>query len=423
MRRRVVITGMGAVTPLGNDVPNTWKRLISGKSGISELTRFNLDDYGKQENVQKIAGEVRKFNLENWGVSHHIEIEKIQLNVKRMDLFVQYALAAAIEAVDDAQLDLKKENLKKIGVEIGCAFAGATTWEEQHIRLLKKGSRRVSAFFIPMVLANMVSGNLSIYFGTKGPNLVMCTACAAASHAIGEAFLKIRYGMVNIMITGGTQAVLRPLAFSGFNNMRALSHNNDNPEKASRPFDLNRDGLVMAEGAGILVLEELKHAEKRKAKIYGELIGFGMNSDACSIVNPCVEGPAECMRIALRDARIRLMDIDYINAHGTSTQIGDINEAKSIREVFQTFADYFYVGSTKSATGHMFGAGGAVEAIFCILALRNGIIPPMINLENPDPECDLKFAPKKAVKIDIVHALSNSFGFGGTNACLAFKKY
>lgn len=414
-KRRVVITGIGMVTPLGNSVQETWHKLINGESGIGELTRFDPADYKAGDDFPRIAGEVRDFNLEKWGINRKI--------IKHLDRFAQYALAASVEAIYDAEINFEKENLYRIGIQMGCGFFGVQTWEKQYQNLIDKGVGRVSAFFIPMTISNMAAGNLGIIFRVKGPNISINTACASGSHAIGEAFDKIRWGRVDIMITGGTEAALTPLTFSGFNNIRALSRRNENPEKASRPFDKDRDGFVMAEGAGVVILEELSHALKRNAKIYGELIGFGMNSDAFHITEPSSEGPRECMRSAIREGGVKPEEIEYINAHGTATLIGDISETKAIKELFGAHAYNLCVSSTKSMTGHLLGATGGIEAIVTILVLKEGIIPPTINLENPAPECDLDYIPNVAREVDVRIALSNSFGFGGTNACLLFKQF
>lgn len=415
MKRRVVITGIGMITPLGNSAQETWGNLIKGKSGVGPLTRFDLSKCKISDDFPKIAGEVKNFDLEKWGIDRKM--------VKRLDPFTQYAVAAAKEALSDAQINLNEENLSRIGIQIGIGLGGALTWEKQYQILLEKGSRRVSPFYIPLFIANMAAGNISIIFKIKGPSITNVTACASGSHAIGEAFDKIRVGRTEIMITGGTEAALSSLAISGFNQMRVLSRQNKNPEKASRPFDRDRDGFVMAEGAGIVILEELSHALARNAKIYGELIGYGANSDAFHITEPCIEGPRECMRLAIEEAGVKPEEVEYINAHGTATPIGDINETKAIKELFGKHAFELCVSSTKSMIGHLLGAAGGVEAIFTILALKKGIIPPTINLENSDPECDLDYVPKIARKVSIKIALSNSFGFGGTNACLLFRRF
>lgn len=333
---------------------------------------------------------------------------------------------AGIEAFRDSGINFEEEDPLRIGVQIGAGLGGAETWEEQYRILLEQGAERVSAFFIPKLIVNMGAGNLSIYLGATGPNISTTTACAAGSHSIGEAFDKIRLSRADVMFCGGAEAGLTPLAFSGFNKMKAMSRCNNEPERACRPFDKDRDGLVLGEGAGVIILEELNHALFRGAKIYSELIGFGMTSDAYHITEPSIAGPRDCMRLALKDAGMRLIKfkkIDYINAHGTATLVGDINETKAIKELFGKRAYKIPVSSTKSMTGHLLGASGAVEAIFAILAIKEGIIPPTINLKNPDPECDLDYVPNQARRAKIKIALSNSFGFGGTNACLVFREF
>ncbi len=415
MRKRVVITGIGMITPLGNNVQKTWKNLIKGKSGIGPLTRFDLSKYKMSDNFPRIAGEVKNFDLAEWGIDKKM--------IKRLDPFTQYAVAAAREALLDANVNLEEENLSKIGVQIGVGLGGALTWEKQYQILIKKGSERVSPFYIPLFLANMAAGNISIIFGIKGPSITNVTACASGGHAIGEAFDKIRLGRTDMMITGGAEAALSSLAMSGFNQMRALSRRNNDPEKASRPFDKDRDGFVMAEGAGIMILEELNHALARNANIYGELIGYGASSDAFHVAEPCIEGPRECMKLAIEEAGIKPEEIDYINVHGTATPIGDVNETKAIKELFGKHAFELCVSSTKSMIGHLLGAAGGVEAVFTILTIKEEVIPPTINLENPDPECDLDYVPKIARKAKVNFALSNSFGFGGTNASLLFRRF
>ncbi|MFH1401836.1 MAG: beta-ketoacyl-ACP synthase II [Parcubacteria group bacterium] len=415
-KRRIVITGIGMITPLGNSAMETWENLIKGKSGIGPLTRFKPDDYQAGPDFPRIAGEVKDFDLTEWK-----NVDKKL--ARRMDPFIQFIMAAAIEAVGSSGINLKEENSFRIGVEIGSGLGGVSTWEEQSQILFKEGVEAISPFLIPLLIANMAPGNLSIFFGAKGPSIATVTACASGAHAIGEAFEKIKSGRADLMITGGTEAALTPLGFGGFNKMRALSRRNDAPEKASRPFDKDRDGFVMAEGAGAMVLEELQHALARKAEIYGEIIGFGMTSDAFHITQPTVEGPKECMRLAIEEAGIKPEEIGYINAHGTSTSLNDETETRAIKTVFDERAYKIPVSSTKSMTGHLLGAAGAVEAIITTLALREGIIPPTINLDSPDPECDLDYVPNQARKKEVQYALSNSFGFGGTNACLVFKKH
>lgn len=415
MDRRVVITGIGMVTPLGNDAKTTWQNLIQGKSGIGQVTRFNPDEYRFPSHFSRIAGEVKDFSLEERGVDKKV--------VRRFDLFSQYAVAAALEALQISGLDLKKENLARIGVQIGCGVGGTGSWEEQHKILLERGPERVSPHFVPSLVINMAAGNLSILLGLRGPNLSSVSACASGAHAIGGAFDQIMLGRADIMVAGGTEAPITPLSFAGFDQMRALSRRNQEPEKASRPFDKGRDGFVLAEGAGIIILEDLWHALARRAKIYAEIAGFAANSDAHHITEPCAEGPQECMRLALQEADVEPDEVDYINAHGTSTPIGDVNETKAIKGLFNYHASQVLISSTKSMTGHLLGGAGGVETIFTVLALREGIIPPTINLENPDPECNLNYVPNVAQKRQIQVAISNSFGFGGTNACLVFRRF
>ncbi|CAJ1002175.1 MULTISPECIES: beta-ketoacyl-ACP synthase II [Brevibacillus] len=409
MKRRVVITGVGVISPVGNDAKTFWNSLLEGKSGIGRITAFDASDYPTQ-----IAGEVKDFNPEAY-------LDKRE--IRRTDRFVQFALAATKMAMEDAKLEITAENAERVGVYIGSGIGGLTTWEEQHLVLLEKGPRRVSPFFIPMMIANMASGAVSIQYGAKGPTSSAITACATGTNAIGDAFRLIQHGHADAMITGGAEATIRPMAFAGFCSAKAMSTRNDEPEKASRPFDIDRDGFVMGEGAGVLILEELEHAKKRGATILAEVIGYGMSADAYHITAPSPEGQARCMRNALRDAGIEPTDVDYINAHGTSTDQGDISETQAIKSVFGDHAYKLAVSSTKSMTGHMLGATGGVEAIASALALRDQILPPTINLENPDPECDLDYVPNQARKADVKVAMSNSFGFGGHNATIVLKRF
>ncbi|UFJ61010.1 beta-ketoacyl-ACP synthase II [Brevibacillus sedimenti] len=409
MKRRVVITGVGVISPVGNDAKTFWNSLLEGKSGIGRITAFDASDYPTQ-----IAGEVKDFNPEAY-------LDKRE--IRRTDRFVQFALAATKMAMEDAKLEITAENAERVGVYIGSGIGGLTTWEEQHLVLLEKGPRRVSPFFIPMMIANMASGAVSIQYGAKGPTSSAITACATGTNAIGDAFRLIQHGHADAMITGGAEATIRPMAFAGFCSAKAMSTRNDEPEKASRPFDIDRDGFVMGEGAGVLILEELEHAKKRGATILAEVIGYGMSADAYHITAPSPEGQARCMRNALRDAGIEPTDVDYINAHGTSTDQGDISETQAIKSVFGDHAYKLAVSSTKSMTGHMLGATGGVEAIASALALRDQILPPTINLENPDPQCDLDYVPNQARKADVKVAMSNSFGFGGHNATIVLKRF
>lgn len=411
MKRRVVVTGLGLVIPNGIGVGTAWKNVCEGKSGIGPITRFDTNGF-----ETKIAGEVRDFNPERY-------IEKKE--IKKMDLFVLYALAATQEALEDANLTITPENAEQIGVIVGTGLGGLPTLEKYHQVLLEKGPGRISPFFIPTLIANMAAGQIAIRFGAKGPNTCLVTACATGAHSIGDAFRAIQYGDAEAMIAGGTEANLTPLTVGGFNAMKALSTRNDEPEKASRPFEKNRDGFVVAEGAGILILEELEYALKRNAKVYGEVVGYGYTGDAYHITAPSPggEGAARCMRMALRDAGEKPEEIDYINAHGTSTSLNDLTETEAIKTVFGEHAHKVPISATKSMTGHLLGAAGSTEAIFTLLAIRDGILPPTINYEEPDPQCDLDYVPNVARRQPVAVAISNAFGFGGTNATLVFRKY
>ncbi len=411
MRKRVVITGMGLVIPTGIGTETVWKNICEGRSGIGPLTRFDPNGF-----ETKIAGEVRGFNPEEY-------IEKKE--IKKMDLFIQYALAATKEALEDSQLKITPENCDRIGVIVGTGLGGLPTIEKYHQILLERGPSRVSPFFIPMLIANLASGQIAIQFGAKGPNTCVVTACATGAHCIGDAFRAIVYGDAEAIIAGGTEANITPLTVAGFNAMKALSTRNEEPEKACRPFEKNRDGFVVAEGAGILILEALEFALKRGAKIYGELIGYGYTGDAYHITAPPPEGEgaARCMRMAIKDAGLRPEDIDYINAHGTSTPLNDLTETQAIKTVFGEHAQKVAISATKSMTGHLMGAAGSTEAIFSLLAIRDSIIPPTINYDVPDPECDLDYVPNVARRQPLTVAMSNAFGFGGTNATLVFRKF
>lgn len=411
MKRRVVITGVGVISPVGNDSDTFWESLRAGKSGISKITSFDVTDYPTQ-----IAGEVKDFVPEDY-------MDKKE--VRRTDRFVQFALAAAKDAMKDSGLEITEENADQIGVYIGSGIGGLSTFEEQHRVMLEKGPRRVSPFFIPMLIGNMASGLISIELGAKGPTSSAITACATGTNAIGDAFRLIQYGHAEAMVTGGAEATVLPMAFAGFCSMKAMSTHNEEPEKASRPFDRDRDGFVMGEGAGVIVLEELEHAKKRGANILAEVIGYGMSADAHHITapSPSGEGAARCMKLALKDAGIDPESVGYINAHGTSTGQGDIAETQAIKSIFGDHAYKLAVSSTKSMTGHLLGATGGVEAIATAFALRDQILPPTINLENPDPECDLDYVPNKAREAQFDVALSNTFGFGGHNATIVLKRY
>ncbi|NIO05099.1 MAG: beta-ketoacyl-ACP synthase II [Proteobacteria bacterium] len=412
LKRRVVLTGLGMIVPTGKTVETSWKNVCEGRSGVGRITRFDASSLQTQ-----IAAEVKDFDPEDY-------VEK--KDVKKMDLFIHYAIAAAEMAVRDARLEIGEENGHRVGVIVGTGLGGLPTIEKYHKVLLDRGPGRITPFFIPMLIANLASGQIAMRFGAKGPNTCVVTACATGAHCIGDSARAIQYGDADVIIAGGTEANLTPLCVAGFNVMKALSVRNDEPERASRPFDRDRDGFVVAEGAGVVILEELEHARKRGApQIYGELIGYGYNGDAYHITAPAPEGDgaARCMEMALADARISPEEVDHINAHGTSTTLNDITETQAIKRVFKDHAGKIPISSTKSMTGHLLGGAGSVEAIFSILAIRDGIVPPTINLENPDPECDLDYVPHKAreVKVDIV--LSNAFGFGGTNAVLIFRRF
>lgn len=411
--RRVVITGLGAITPIGNNVNDFWNNLINGVSGIDVIKRF--DPYTYKLPVV-IAGEVKNIDY-----TKHLD----KKDVKRMSDFVKFAVIAAKEAISDSGLELDKIDLTKAGVIVGTGIGGLRDIEDQQTLLLEKGARRVSPFFIPSGISNMASGYISIEFGFKGPNSCIVTACATGTHSIGDAFKIIQRGDADIMIAGGTESAITPLGIAGFANMKALSTRNDEPQKASRPFDAERNGFVMGEGAGILILEELEHAKKRGAKIYAEVVGYGLTGDAYHITAPCADadGAKRVINMALNDAKITPEEVDYVNAHGTSTPLNDKVETLALKEVFKGHAYKLKISSNKSMIGHLLGAAGAVEAVATALTIKNGIIPPTINYENPDPDCDLDYVPNKAIEYPVKVAISNSFGFGGTNACLAFKAY
>ena len=409
--RRIVITGMGAITPIGSGTADFWNALKSGKSGVGPITHFDTTEY-----TTKFAAEVNDFDPEQYCE---------RKDAKRMDRFAQFAVGASRLALEDSCLEITPDNAPRVGVLIGSGIGGTGTWEEQHATLLERGPKRVSPFFVPMLISDMAAGMVSILFGMKGPNLAIVTACASATHAIGEAAHIIRRGDADVMIAGGSEAAITAMACAGFCAARALSTRNDDPEHASRPFDLNRDGFVMGEGAGIMVVEALDHALARGAAIYGEVVGFGMSGDAYHITAPAPggEGAARSMAAAISSAGMRPEDIDYINAHGTSTEDNDRIETEAIKTVFGDHAYKVPISSSKSMTGHLLGAAGAVEGMACLCAIRDGIIPPTINYETPDPECDLDYVPNQARKLDVKVAMSNSFGFGGHNATLVFAKY
>jgi 3-oxoacyl-[acyl-carrier-protein] synthase II len=409
--RRVVVTGAGMVSPLGTGVEKSWQALIQGKSGIGKITKFDATGF-----ETTIAGEVKDFVPENF-------IDKKEM--KRMDIFIQYAIAASVMAMEDSGLKIPPGKADRVGVVVGAGLGGLTTIEFFHKVLLEKGPGRISPFFIPMLIVNEAPGQISMRFGAKGPNTSAVTACATGNHNIGDAWRIIQRGDADAIITGGVEATITPLAVSGFNAMRAISTRNDEPEKASRPFDKDRDGFVIGEGAGILVLEEMNQALERGAKIYAEIVGYGLSGDAYHITAPAPDGggAARCMAMALRTANIAPEEVDYINAHGTSTPINDPIETKAIKTVFGEHARKLPISSTKSMTGHLLGGAGGVEAIFTILTLCRGILPPTTNYETPDPECDLDYVPNQARKADVRVAMTNAFGFGGTNAVLIFKRF
>jgi len=409
--RRVVITGIGLVTPLGIGIEENWQALIEGKSGVGPITRFDANSY-----QTRFAGEVKNFNPEDF-------LPKKE--ARKLDLFLQFALAASQMAMEDARLTISDEESPRAGAIMGCGLGGLTTIEASHITLLKEGPKKISPFFIPVIIGNMAPGLMSIRHNAKGPNLSIQTACAAGTHAIGVAFHMIRDGIIDIALTGGVEAVITAMAIAGFNAMRALSTRNDAPEKASRPFDKERDGFVLSEGAAVLILEEAERALSRGASIYAEVIGFGLTSDAYHMTAPAPEGEgaARCMQMALDDAGIRPEDVDYINAHGTSTDLNDRFETMAIKTVFGSHAYKLAVSSTKSMTGHLLGAAGGVEAAYTALTIKRGIIPPTINYEYPDPDCDLDYVPNVARRATVKVALSNSFGFGGTNATIVMKSW
>ena len=410
-QRRVVITGLGLVSPLGTGLAKNWDALSGGRSGIRKLTRFPISDAF----ASRIAGEVPDFRAEDF-----IETKEI----KKMDLFIQYAVAAAAMAAEDGGFKIEPDWAVQVGVIVGVGFCGIETIETTKEALLNGGPRKISPFFIPKVISNLAAGQIAIRHGAKGVNWTPTSACASGTHAIGEAFHLIRRGLQDAVIAGGAESAITPLGVGGFAAMKALSTRNDEPERASRPFDKDRDGFVIGEGSGILILEERERALKRGAKVYAEVIGYGANGDAYHITAPAPEGDgaARCMALALKDAGIAPSEVDYINAHGTSTEYNDANETLAIKRVFGEHALKLAVSSTKSMTGHLLGAAGAVEGVFSALTLHHGIIPPTINYENPDPTCDLDYVPNKARKADVRVALSNSFGFGGTNACVIFRR-
>ncbi len=410
-RRRVVVTGIGLVSPVGIGIEENWSNLIAGKSGIGPITRFDSSAFATH-----IAGEVKNFHPEEF-------ISKKEL--RKMDPFLQFALVAAHYAMEDAKLKIEPEISSRVGVVMGCGLGGLLTIEESHKQILEMGPKKVSPFFIPMIISNMAPGLISIYHGAKGPNLSLQTACAAGTHAIGQAYHLIRDGFSEAMITGGVESTVTVLAVAGFNAMRALSTRNGDPERASRPFDKERDGFILSEGSGIVILEDLNFARARGAHIYAEIIGSGASGDAYHMAAPAPdgEGAARCMQMAIDDAGIKPSEVQYINAHGTSTDLNDKYETQAIKTVFGDHAYKMGISSTKSMTGHLLGAAGGVEAAYTVLTLYHQLMPPTINYEFPDPDCDLDYVPNTARKAEIEVALSNSFGFGGTNGTLVFRRW
>jgi len=410
--RRVVVTGLGVVTPLGHDLDTFWKNLVSGQCGIDRISAFDPSPYDTQ-----IAGEVKNFDP--------LPAFPSPKEIRRTDRYSQFGVYAAWSALKDSGLELDKEDVDEIGVFLGSGIGGLTTTSDQLKILHERGPGRVSPFTIPMLISNMASGLISMYFNLRGPNFATCSACATANHAIGEAWRTIKMGDAHTMLAGGSEAAVIPIGIAGFCAMRAMSTRNDDPKHASRPFDKDRDGFVMGEGAGVIVLEELEHAKKRGAKIYCELAGYGNTADAHHLTAPSPggEGAARCMKMALKTGGLNLEDVSYINAHGTSTPVGDIAETQAIKTVFGGHAKKLAVSSTKGATGHMLGAAGAVEMAACALAIKHGVIPPTINYQTPDPECDLDYVPNTAREMKVNAIVNNSFGFGGHNAAISAKKF
>ena len=410
MNRRVVVTGMGLVTPVGIGIEDSWSAICAGKSGVSEITRFDASMY-----QTRIAAEVKGFNAEDF---------MAKKEAKRNEQFISYAMAATRMAIEDSDLKINSTNADRIGVVTGCGLGGLGIMEDTILNVATKGPRRVSPFFIPMMIGNMAPGMISIHFGAKGPNLSLATACAAGAHAIGDSFQMVRNGRVDAMITGGTEAVVSPTAVAGFNAMKALSTRNTEPQKASRPFDRDRDGFVIGEGSGILILEALDHALERGAAIYAEMAGFGLTGDGYHMTSPCPDGDGavRCMQAALDDAGLDAGQVDYINAHGTSTELNDLYETRAVKTVFKDHAYKLAISSTKSMTGHLLGGAGGIETVFSALSVYHDVIPPTINYENQAEECDLDYVPNTARPTTVNVAMTNSFGFGGTNATLILKK-
>lgn len=411
MSRRVVVTGMGVVSPIGNSIKEYWDSLLKGKSGADYITHFDASDH-----VTKFACEVK--NLTTEGIIEDKDVRKI-------DPYSQYALVAAYEAIQDSGLDFQKTDINRVGVIVGSGVGGIQSFENETRKVVEKGPRRVSPFFVPQMISDIAAGHISMKYNLKGPNYSIVSACATASHSIGDAARLILYGDADVMVTGGSEAAVSPMGVAGFNSMRALSTRNDEPQRASRPFDKNRDGFVIGEGAGILVIEELEHARRRGATIHAEIRGIGFTADAYHITAPAPggEGAVRAMRRCIEDGKLNLKDIDYINAHGTSTPFNDKSETDAIKTTFGEYAEKLNISSTKSMTGHLLGAAGGIELIATILAIKNGVVPPTINYEEPDPECDLNYTPNQPVERNVRSAISNTFGFGGHNACISVSKF
>tara|TARA_B110000259_G_scaffold139825_1_gene157470 strand:- start:13518 stop:14750 length:1233 start_codon:yes stop_codon:yes gene_type:complete len=407
-KRRVVITGLGVVSPVGTGVSTAWKNLIAGKSGITRITKFDPSNFPCQ-----IAGEVNDFNVEDFISSKE---------ARRMDTFIQYGMAAGIEAFNDSGIVVTEENAERIGVEIGSGIGGLGTIEATNDSFDAGGPRKISPFFIPGTIINMISGSLSIKLGLKGPNVAVVTACTTGTHCIGDAFRMIEYGDADVMVAGGAEAAITELSIGGFSSAKALTTRNDDPETASRPWDIDRDGFVMGEGAGVMVLEEYEHAKARGAKIYAELVGYGMSADAFHMTAPNIDGPRRSMNNALNNAGVNPDQVNFMNAHGTSTPLGDTNESNAIKVTFGDHAHKLVVNSTKSMTGHLLGGAGGLESVFTVLSIYNQMSPPTINIFNQDPDCDLDYCANTARDMKIEYALKNNFGFGGTNGSLVFKK-
>ena len=410
-RRRVVVTGLGVLAPNGNDLPTFWAALLAGRSGVGPITKFDASQHRTT-----IAAEVKGFDP---------EAVMDRKDVRRNDAFTHYAVCVAKEAASHAQLDMEAVDPERVGVIWGSGIGGIQTHEQQHTILMEKGPRRISPFYVPMMISDMAPGVISMELGAKGPNYATVSACSSAAHALGESARKIQYGEADVMVTGGSEAAVTSISMAGFSSAKALSTRNDEPERASRPFDVERDGFVLGEGAGAVILEELAHAQRRGAEIYGEFLGLGFTADAYhqTAMAPEAEGGARAIRIALQDGGLAPSDIGYVNAHGTSTPMGDHQETAALKAVFAGHTDSMAVSSTKSMTGHLLGAAGAIESIACIMALKSGVLPPTINYENPDPECDLDCVPNKARRVQVNYALNSSFGFGGHNAALVFGRF